>query len=112
MVEKIFKSGNSKFGGGKHGCARRGARHMGVSAAQVARLPLPAVAGNPRPHDAQLLPARASAPLRSPLSWRARALMLAGSDDGVIHGSMWADVACEELVAARVVQPRVKRACR
>ena len=84
----------------KHGVRGAGARHMGVSAAQVARLPLPAVAGNPRPHDAQLLPARASA------------LMLAGSDDGVIYGSMWADVACEELVAARVVEPRVKRACR
>ena len=52
----------------KHGVRGAGARHMGVSAAQVARLPLPAVAGNSRPHDAQLLPARASAPLRSPLS--------------------------------------------
>ena len=72
---------------------------MGVSAAQAARLPLPAVAGHPRPHDAQLLPARASAPLRSPLS-AVLELSCCGSDDGVIHGSMWADVACEKLVAA------------
>jgi len=80
---------------------------MGVSAAQAGRVGSASRAAaaacrcrSPRPHDAQLLPARASAPLRSPLSWRARALMLAGSDDGVIHGSMWADVACEKLVAA------------
>ena len=71
----------------KHGVRGAGACHMGVWAAQVARLPLPAVAGNPRPHDAQLLPARASAPLRSPLSAVLELLiMLAGSDDGVIHG--------------------------